>query len=84
MREAAWRQPVRITHSGRPSVGVVSAENPARTRACIWPRPERRVAWITFLTELAELELWQEDAGTARGIPRDADDVKCLALAVRA
>ncbi len=39
-------------------------------------------AWNLFLSELVELALWHEDAGTATGISRDADDDKFLALAV--
>lgn len=39
-------------------------------------------AWNMFLSELVELALWHEDAGTASGISRDADDDKFLALAV--
>jgi len=39
-------------------------------------------AWNLFLSELVELALWQEDAGTTTGISRDADDDKFLALAV--
>jgi uncharacterized protein len=39
-------------------------------------------AWNLFLSELVELALWHEDAGTAIGICRDADDDKFLALAV--
>jgi uncharacterized protein len=39
-------------------------------------------AWNLFLSELVELALWQEDAGTAAGISRDVDDDKFLALAV--
>jgi putative PIN family toxin of toxin-antitoxin system len=39
-------------------------------------------AWNMFLSELVELALWHEDAGTATGISRDADDDKFLALAV--
>jgi putative PIN family toxin of toxin-antitoxin system len=38
-------------------------------------------AWNLFLSELVELALWQEDAGTTTGISRDADDDKFLALA---
>ncbi|MEO6080861.1 MAG: putative toxin-antitoxin system toxin component, PIN family [Steroidobacteraceae bacterium] len=39
-------------------------------------------AWNLFLSELVELALWLEDAGTANGLCRDADDDKFLALAV--
>jgi putative PIN family toxin of toxin-antitoxin system len=39
-------------------------------------------AWNLFLSELVELAVWHEDAGTATGISRDADDDKFLALAV--
>ncbi len=39
-------------------------------------------AWNLFLSELVELALWLEDAGTATGISRDPDDDKFLALAV--
>jgi putative PIN family toxin of toxin-antitoxin system len=39
-------------------------------------------AWNLFLSELVELALWHEDAGTTAGISRDADDDKFLALAV--
>lgn len=39
-------------------------------------------AWNPFLSELVELALWQEDAGTSNGISRDPDDDKFLALAV--
>ena len=39
-------------------------------------------AWNLFLSELVELALWHEDAETADGISRDADDDKFLALAV--
>lgn len=39
-------------------------------------------AWNLFLSELVELALWHEDAGTANGISRDPDDDKFLALAV--
>lgn len=38
--------------------------------------------WNLFLSELVELALWHEDAGTAAGISRDSDDDKFLALAV--
>lgn len=38
--------------------------------------------WSQFLTALVELALWHEDAGTATGTSRDADDDKFLALAV--
>ena len=37
-------------------------------------------AWNLFLSELVELALWLEDAGTATGISRDPDDDKFLAL----
>jgi len=39
-------------------------------------------AWNLFVSELVELALWLEDAGTATGISRDPDDDKFLALAV--
>jgi putative PIN family toxin of toxin-antitoxin system len=39
-------------------------------------------AWNMFLSEVVELAIWHEDAGTANGISRDADDDKFLALAV--
>jgi putative PIN family toxin of toxin-antitoxin system len=39
-------------------------------------------AWNLFLSELIELALWHEDAGTAAGVCRDVDDDKFLALAV--
>lgn len=39
-------------------------------------------AWNLFLSELVELALWLEDAGTAAGVSRDPDDDKFLALAV--
>ena len=39
-------------------------------------------AWNLFLSELVELGLWHEDAGTATGTSRDVDDDKFLALAV--
>lgn len=39
-------------------------------------------SWNSFLTALVELALWHEDAGTATGSSRDADDDKFLALAV--
>ncbi|MCC7461787.1 MAG: putative toxin-antitoxin system toxin component, PIN family [Gammaproteobacteria bacterium] len=39
-------------------------------------------SWNSFLTALVELALWHEDAGTAAGTSRDADDDKFLALAV--
>ena len=39
-------------------------------------------AWNQFLSELVELALWHDDAGTAAGVCRDADDDKFLALAV--
>jgi len=39
-------------------------------------------AWNLFLSELVELALWHEDAGSAAGISRDADDDKFLALEV--
>ena len=39
-------------------------------------------SWSLFLTALVELALWHEDAGTATGASRDADDDKFLALAV--
>ena len=39
-------------------------------------------AWNTFLSELVEIALWHEDAGTAIGVCRDADDDKFLALTV--
>jgi hypothetical protein len=39
-------------------------------------------AWNLFLSELVELALWHDDAGTAAGISRDVDDDKFLALAV--
>lgn len=38
-------------------------------------------AWNLFLSELVELALWLEDAGSATGISRDPDDDKFLALA---
>jgi len=38
-------------------------------------------SWILFLSELVELVLWHEDAGTADGISRDADDDTFLSLA---
>ena len=38
-------------------------------------------AWNLFLSELVELAFWLEDAGTASGISRDADDDMFLALA---
>ena len=39
-------------------------------------------AWDAFLAELVELASWHDDAGTAAGVSRDADDDKFLALAV--
>jgi uncharacterized protein len=39
-------------------------------------------SWNSFLTALVELALWHEDAETATGTSRDADDDKFLALAV--
>jgi putative PIN family toxin of toxin-antitoxin system len=39
-------------------------------------------AWNLFFAELVELVSWHEDAGTADGISRDADDDKFLSLAV--
>lgn len=39
-------------------------------------------SWNAFLTVLVELAQWHEDAGTAAGTSRDADDDKFLALAV--
>jgi putative PIN family toxin of toxin-antitoxin system len=39
-------------------------------------------AWNLFLSALVELALWHEDAGSAAGISRDANDDKFLALAV--
>jgi uncharacterized protein len=39
-------------------------------------------SWNSFLSALIELALWHEDAGTAAGTSRDADDDKFLALAV--
>lgn len=39
-------------------------------------------AWNLFLMSLVELAQWHEDADTAAGISRDADDDKFLALAV--
>jgi putative PIN family toxin of toxin-antitoxin system len=39
-------------------------------------------SWNSFLAELVELAQWHEDAGSASGISRDADDDKFLALAV--
>lgn len=39
-------------------------------------------SWNSFLTALVELAQWHEDAETANGISRDADDDKFLALAV--
>ena len=39
-------------------------------------------SWNSFLTALVELALWHDDAGTAIGASRDADDDKFLALAV--
>jgi putative PIN family toxin of toxin-antitoxin system len=38
--------------------------------------------WNLFLSELVELAQWHEDAGSATGTSRDADDDKFLALAV--
>jgi putative PIN family toxin of toxin-antitoxin system len=38
--------------------------------------------WNLVPSELVELALWHEDAGTATGISRDAEDDKFLALAV--
>ena len=40
------------------------------------------VSWNLFLAELVELAQWHEDAGSAAGVARDADDDKFLALAV--
>jgi predicted nucleic acid-binding protein len=37
--------------------------------------------WNLFLSELVELAIWLEDAGTASGICRDADDDMFLAPA---
>lgn len=45
-------------------------------------RYREQEAWNLFLSELVELALWHEDAGTATGISRDADDDKFLALAM--
>jgi putative PIN family toxin of toxin-antitoxin system len=39
-------------------------------------------SWNAFLAALVELASWHEDAGTATGASRDADDDKFLALAV--
>jgi putative PIN family toxin of toxin-antitoxin system len=39
-------------------------------------------SWNLFFSELVELVLWHEDAGTADGISRDADDDTFLSLAV--
>jgi putative PIN family toxin of toxin-antitoxin system len=39
-------------------------------------------SWNSFLTALVELALWHEDADTATGASRHADDDKFLALAV--
>lgn len=39
-------------------------------------------SWNLFLSELVEVALWHEDAGSATGTSRDADDDKFLALAV--
>ena len=39
-------------------------------------------SWNAFLTALVELALWHEDTGTAKGISRDVNDDKFLALAV--
>jgi predicted nucleic acid-binding protein len=39
-------------------------------------------AWTTLLSELVELALWHEDAGTASGASRHADVDRFLALAV--
>jgi putative PIN family toxin of toxin-antitoxin system len=50
-----------------------------RPKSELYRAPE---AWNLFLSELVELALWHEDAGTATGISRDADDDKFLALAV--
>ena len=47
----------------------------ALRRACV--KPADFVHWTKL-----ELALWHEDAGTATGISRDADDDKFLALAV--
>ena len=43
-------------------------------------RYRAREPWNLFLSELVELALWLEDAGTATGISRDPDDDKFLAL----
>lgn len=39
-------------------------------------------AWNMFLAELVELATWHEDADLARGVCRDPDDDRLLALAV--
>lgn len=39
-------------------------------------------SWNLFLSELVELALWHDDAGSTTGTSRDADDDKFLALAV--
>ncbi|MEI8298761.1 MAG: putative toxin-antitoxin system toxin component, PIN family [Pseudomonadota bacterium] len=68
-------------------IGVLMSESTFGELASRLDRPKfekyrEPEAWNLFLSELVELALWQEDAGTAAGISRDVDDDKFLALAV--
>lgn len=68
-------------------IGILMSESTFGELASRLDRPKfekyrEPEAWNLFLSELVELALWQEDAGTAAGISRDVDDDKFLALAV--
>jgi uncharacterized protein len=68
-------------------IGILMSESTFAELASRLDRPKfdryrEPAAWNSFLAALVELALWHEDADTADGISRDADDDKFLALAV--
>jgi putative PIN family toxin of toxin-antitoxin system len=58
------------------------AELVSRLDRPMFDRYREPESWNAFLAALVELSLWHEDAGTAIGASRDAEDDKFLALAV--
>ena len=68
-------------------IGILMSESVFQELASRLDRPKfdryrEPENWDAFLGALIELALWHEDAGTAAGTSRDADDDKFLALAV--
>lgn len=68
-------------------IGILMSESVFQELASRLDRPKfdryrEPESWDAFLGALIELALWHEDAGTAAGTSRDADDDKFLALAV--